>query len=57
MLKKLFRTRRHISAIELRKREIRIERDGLIEVCDGIGDAQFLLKIASGEILLARFFG
>jgi len=56
MLEKLFCGRRDISAIELGQREIRIERDGLVEVCDGVCDAEFLLEIAAREILLARLF-
>jgi hypothetical protein len=56
MVEKLFRSGRNLCAIELREREIRIERDGLIIVRDGIRDTQLFREIAARKELLACFF-
>ena len=57
MIEKLFGGRRNICPVEFREREIRIERDCLIEVRDGIRDAKFFGKVAAGKKFLPCFFG
>src|SRR6185369_6518613 len=57
VLEKLLASRRDVCAIEVGECEIRIERDRLVEVRDGIRDPELFLEIASGEIFFSSFFG